>query len=41
MMTPSICIVGPGIVGQATGKVLVKKGIKVGFLGIIREQIED
>ena len=40
-MTPSICIVGPGIVGQATGKVLVKKGIKVGFLGIIREQIED
>ena len=26
MITPSVCIVGPGVVGQATGKVLVEKG---------------
>lgn len=40
MIKPSVCIVGPGVVGQATGKVLVEKGIKVGFLGIVKEQIE-
>lgn len=41
MIKPSICIVGPGVVGQATGKVFVKKGLRVGFLGVIKEQIED
>lgn len=40
MIKPNVCIVGPGVVGQATGKVLVNKGIKVGFLGIIEEQLE-
>lgn len=33
MIKPSICIIGPGVVGQATGKVFVEKGIRVGFLG--------
>lgn len=37
---PSVCIVGPGVVGQATGKVFVGKGIRVGFLGVVKEQIE-
>ena len=41
MEKPSICIVGPGVVGQATGKVFVEKGLRVGFLGVISEQIED
>ncbi|PIS14394.1 hypothetical protein COT64_02870 [Candidatus Shapirobacteria bacterium CG09_land_8_20_14_0_10_39_12] len=41
MITPSVCIVGPGVVGQATGKVFVEKGIRVGFLGVIKEQIEN
>ena len=40
MKIPSVCIVGPGVVGQATGKVFVEKGIRVGFLGVIKEQIE-
>jgi len=39
MTKPSVCIVGPGIVGQATGKVFVEKGVRVGFLGIVKEQI--
>lgn len=41
MLKPKICIIGPGVVGQATGKVFVKKGIEVGFLGIIKEQIDN
>lgn len=41
MPIPSVCIVGPGVVGQATGKVFVQKGIRVGFLGVVREQIEE
>ncbi|MDO8452288.1 MAG: hypothetical protein Q7S79_00900 [bacterium] len=41
MIKLSVCIVGPGVVGQATGKVLAEKGITVGFLGIIQEQIEN
>lgn len=30
---PTICIIGPGIVGQATGKVFVKLDFKTAFLG--------
>lgn len=30
---PSICIIGPGIVGQATGKVFAKHGFNTVFLG--------
>lgn len=41
MINPSVCIVGPGVVGQATGKVFLEKGIRVGFLGVIKEQIEE
>jgi len=41
MIKSSVCIVGPGVVGQATGKVLVEKGLRVGFLGVRKEQIED
>ena len=41
MIKPSICIVGPGVVGQATGKVFVEKGLRVGFLGVIKEQIDN
>lgn len=41
MIKPSICIVGPGVVGQATGKVFVEKGLRVGFLGVVKEQIES
>lgn len=41
MNKPSVCIVGPGVVGQATGKVFAEKGIRVGFLGVVKEQIED
>ncbi|EKD94305.1 MAG: hypothetical protein ACD_26C00127G0002 [uncultured bacterium] len=33
MNKPTICIIGPGIVGQATGKVFAAKGYKVAFLG--------
>ncbi len=33
MTKPKICIIGPGIVGQATGKVFAAKGYKVAFLG--------
>lgn len=41
MIKPSICIIGPGVVGQATGKVFVEKGIKVGFLGRTKEKVEN
>lgn len=30
---PSICIIGPGVVGQAQGKVFVEHGFKTSFLG--------
>ncbi|MBI3984738.1 MAG: UDP-glucose/GDP-mannose dehydrogenase family protein [Candidatus Levybacteria bacterium] len=33
MNKPTICIIGPGIVGQATGKVFAAKGYEVAFLG--------
>jgi ketopantoate reductase len=33
MKKPKICIVGPGVVGQATGKVFIEKGYETGFLG--------
>lgn len=32
-MKPKICIVGPGVVGQATGKAFVKLGFETAFLG--------
>jgi len=41
MIKPSICIIGPGVVGQATGKVFLEKGIKVGFLGRTKEKVEN
>lgn len=30
---PAVCIIGPGIVGQATGKAFIKKGVKTAFIG--------
>ncbi len=33
MTKQSICIIGPGVVGQATGKVFAAKGYKTAFLG--------
>lgn len=39
-MKPGICIIGPGIVGQATGKVLVKHGFETAFLGGNLEKTE-
>lgn len=33
MHKPKICIVGPGVVGQATGKVFIEKGYETAFLG--------
>ncbi len=35
-----ICIVGPGVVGQATGKAFAKKGHYVVFLGGSIDKIE-
>ena len=32
-MKPKICIVGPGVVGQATGKAFVQVGFDTVFLG--------
>lgn len=32
-MKPKVCIVGPGVVGQATGKAFIAKGVEVAFLG--------
>ena len=32
-MKAKICIIGPGVVGQATGKVFAKLGFKTSFLG--------
>ncbi len=41
MTKPSICIIGPGIVGQATGKVFAARGYDVAFLGGNIEKIEN
>ncbi len=40
MNNPKICIIGPGVVGQATGKVFAAKGYKVAFLGGNIKKIE-
>ena len=40
MNNPTICIIGPGVVGQATGKVFAAKGYEVAFLGGNLSKIE-
>lgn len=40
MTKRKICIIGPGIVGQATGKVFVAKGFKTTFIGRTREKVD-
>lgn len=40
MIKTKICIVGPGVVGQATGKVFAAKGFKVAFIGRTREKVD-
>lgn len=40
MNKPKICIVGPGVVGQATGKVFAAKGFKTAFIGRTREKVD-
>lgn len=40
MSKPKICIVGPGVVGQATGKVFAAKGFNTAFLGRTREKVD-
>lgn len=40
MTKPKICIVGPGVVGQATGKAFLAKGFEVGFLGRTEEKVK-
>lgn len=40
MNKPTICIIGPGVVGQATGKVFAAKGYDVSFLGGNIEKIK-
>lgn len=37
---PKVCIIGPGIVGKATGIVLAEHGFKVGFIGRNAEKIK-
>ena len=39
-MKAKICIIGPGVVGQATGKVFAKLGFKTAFLGGNQEKTE-
>ena len=39
-MKAKICIIGPGVVGQATGKVFAKLGFKTAFLGGNGEKTE-
>lgn len=41
MKKPKIAIVGPGIVGQATGKAFISKGLEVGFIGIDPRTVES
>lgn len=40
MNKPKIAIVGPGVVGQATGKAFLEKGFKVSFIGVEKSNIE-
>lgn len=40
MKKPKICIVGPGVVGKATGRAFLDKGLEVGFIARSSEQIE-
>ncbi len=40
MNKPKVCIVGPGVVGQATGKALIAHGVDVTFIGRSKEKIE-
>lgn len=40
MTKPKICVVGPGVVGQATGKVLALQGFDITFLGGSQDKIE-
>lgn len=40
MKKPKIAIVGPGVVGKATGRAFIDKGFEVGFIGRSEEQIE-
>jgi len=39
-MPKKIAIIGPGVVGYATGKVLTENGFKVGFIGRSQEKID-
>lgn len=39
-MVKKIAIIGPGVVGYATGKVLSENGFKVGFIGRNKEKID-
>lgn len=41
MKEPKIAIVGPGVVGQATGKAFLQKGFDVSFIGIDKANIES
>ena len=34
-----ICIIGPGVVGYATGKVLFENGFEIGFIGRNQDKI--
>lgn len=38
---PRICVVGPGVVGLATGKAFLAKGFDVSFLGRTPEKVEN
>lgn len=38
---PRICIIGPGIVGIATGKALAEQGFEIGFIGRNKEKTEQ
>lgn len=40
MNKPKICIIGPGVVGQATGKVFAAKGFPTVFIGRTREKVD-
>ncbi|MDO8498931.1 MAG: nucleotide sugar dehydrogenase [bacterium] len=41
MTNLKICIVGPGIVGQATGKAFLAKGFEITFVGVDPKNITD
>lgn len=40
MSNPKIVIVGPGVVGQATGKAFIEKGFNVSFIGVAKSNVE-